>query len=73
MKKRNLKSLNLNKNSVSNLTKTTVTGGRTNGVTRATVCLLYHNADELLAETNPIVTRRVSGGIHKTCWTCANC
>lgn len=70
MKKKNLKSLNLNKNSVSNLTKSAVTGGRTNGVTRATICLRYQNADELLTKTNTIVTNFVSGGIHETCWRC---
>lgn len=70
MKKKNLKSLNLNKKSVSNLTKSTVTGGRTNGVTAATICLRYANADELLAQTRTIVTNFVSGGIHKTCWRC---
>ncbi|WP_298427903.1 hypothetical protein [uncultured Kordia sp.] len=73
MKKQSLKSLSLNKNSVSNLTQSTITGGRTNGVTIATICVKYPHSHHLLAETNTIVTKFVSGGIHKTCWTCVNC
>lgn len=75
MKKRTLKSLSLNKNSISNLTKSRISGGRTNTVTCATICLEYLNPHHYLAYPKDAVQatippNAVSMFNHETCWRC---
>ena len=75
MKKRTLKSLSLNKKSISNLTKSSISGGRTNSVTCASICLEIRNPHHYLAypkeaEQATIPLNAVSMFNHETCWNC---
>lgn len=70
MKKKNLKSLNLNKTSISSFQKDIISGGTaTGGGTIGTLCALYSNIIECGSRTC-ISTAQATEEIKPTCFNC---